>query len=139
MSDRRCSLLEELWDVSESFKRFVDINRWSYLTVRSSVVHRHHVWGGKTRVDLPSNLLDLCAVVHIFVHDVRPIEGRIACIWAASRRDGFDWGELNAVAGLNVIGWVESHPVEEEPFCTMRAEIISSMEASDAGADAEAE
>lgn len=127
---RRCALLDELWGVDGRFTVWLERNG-GYHTAEVSLVHMHHVWGGKTRDDERSNLLPLCAIVHEWVHTVEPVAGRLACIWKRMNLPGFDWSELDRCAGQNVRGWVESHPVEHEPFRSWRDEILST-EAIDA-------
>lgn len=120
---KQCALLNELFGEDAGFTKWLE-RLGGYQTATISVVHQHHIWGGKTRVNKPSNLLPLCAVVHEWVHTVEPVAGRIACVWKRMHLPEFDWAELDHCAGHNVRGWVDSHPVDHEPFRSMRREII---------------
>lgn len=133
---RKCQLLDELYPASEQFVLF--LGRCGGLkAARYAAVHRHHIWGGTSRLNLPSNLIDLCVFAHEFVH-AHPVEGRIACMWKRKQMPGFSIEELNRCAGKNVLGWLESHPVDAEPFSVWREELLST-EADHAGVDPEEE
>lgn len=129
---KQCALLDILYGGSPRFRRWLD-GIGGYRTAKVSNVQLHHVWGGKTRINKPSNLLPLCAIVHEWVHTVEPIAGRLACVWARWTLPEFSWSELDQCAGLNVRGWVDAH-VLEEPYRSMRAEILNT-EVSSVGAD----
>lgn len=125
---KQCALLDFLYGESPRFRDWLD-GIGGYRTAKVSIVHQHHIWGGKNRFNKPSNLLPLCAIVHEWVHTVEPVAGRLACIWKRWTLPEFSWAELDACAGLNVRGWVDNHCLEE-PFRSMRAEIILSKEAT---------
>lgn len=122
---KRCALLDHLYGESRRFRDWLD-RSGGYRNAKMSHVQLHHVWGGKTRVNLPSNLLPLCEIVHDWVHTVEPVAGRLACIWKRSTLPEFSWEELDHCAGLNVRGWVEAQTaIEHEPFTSMRQDIIA--------------
>lgn len=68
---------------------------------------KHHICGGKSRLDVPSNLIELRRPSHDFCHH-HPVIGKVACIYVVSQREDFSWDEIDRAAGLSVRGWLES-------------------------------
>ena len=75
--------------------------------------HVHHIWGGKQRLDLRSNLIRLSVSAHEICH-TEIVRGRCLCMLAKLAKGEFDVGELDAAAGLSVLGWIETHKEDGE-------------------------
>lgn len=70
--------------------------------------HVHHIWGGKQRLDLRSNLIRLSASAHDLCHS-EIVRGRCVCMMAKLAKGEFDISELDAAAGQSVMAWIERH------------------------------
>lgn len=106
------------------FQRFVQ-NAGGLQAVLRAPLHRHHIWGGKSRLDLPSNLVWLNSYVHDFAH-VWPVQGRLAALWlrTQSGEADFSWAELSVAAGQDARYWVEAHPFTIQPFADFWAYLM---------------
>lgn len=67
--------------------------------------HVHHIWGGKQRLDLRSNLIRLSVTAHDLCHS-EIVRGRCLCMLAKLNKGEFDIGELDAAAGQSVLAWI---------------------------------
>lgn len=124
-----CPLLRTLWLESDLFREHcVKLfgRHGTFATAAQTRMHVHHIFGGKTRKDLPSNTITICGAVHDFCH-THQTEGRIACLWAKMESEELDWTEIDEAAGFRVSGWLTSLPIGllEMVFCRMRAELAS--------------
>lgn len=118
----RCALLDDLYEFPK-FRRWLETNG-GYRAAAHSAVQTHHIWGGKTRLNRPSNLLPLCLLVHHYIHNMETLSGRIACIWKRSSLPDFSWDELDACAGLKVRGWLEAKRDAAGEFRWMIDEVL---------------
>lgn len=67
--------------------------------------HVHHIWGGKQRLDLRSNLIRLSVSAHDLCH-TEIVRGRCLCMLAKLNKGEFDLKELDAAAGQSVLAWI---------------------------------
>ncbi|CAB4177814.1 hypothetical protein UFOVP1004_6 [uncultured Caudovirales phage] len=67
--------------------------------------HTHHIWGGKQRLDLLSNLIRLSVSAHELCHS-EVVRGRCLCMLAKLAKGEFDLSELDAAAGQSVSAWI---------------------------------
>lgn len=80
--------------------------------------HTHHIFGGKQRWDLRSNLIRLSAYAHSAVHE-NPIEGRLWCLYAKMMKGEFDLHEFRLASGMNLFGWLTQKKVMDKVAETM--------------------
>ena len=114
-----CSLLRTLWLESELFRDHVKRMGLTFAQASRTALHVHHIFGGKTRKDLPSNTITICGAVHDFCH-THEWTGRIACLKWKLDAGQLDWTEIDQSAGYSVEGrlWgLQDHM--PEPFKKM--------------------
>lgn len=120
-----CPLLNTLWLESELFRTWAAkaFGKSPFATMARTQLHVHHIFGGKTRKDLPSNTITVCAAVHEFCH-AHQTEGRIACLWWKLKAGEIDWSDLEAAAGYSVTGWLHMNSeATTEPFESWRSDV----------------
>lgn len=82
----------------------------------------HHIFGGKGRWDLRSNLIALSREAHDFCHR-HPIDGRILAMHAKLLKLELDDGEIKQASGMHIAGWLaKSEPtlaVSDGPYCKL--------------------
>lgn len=123
MSHTQCALLLELYVDCKQFRRWIFEGMGLY-TASQTKIHTHHIWGGTQRMDLPSNLLAVCAAVHKWLHDF-PTCGKVAAMWARSHQPGFSWGELDEASGKSARGWLECQEDLPQPYARYREELLA--------------
>lgn len=97
-----CPLLPTLWLESPMFRDHLKRMGMTYADACRTQLHVHHIFGGKTRKDLPSNTITICGAVHDFCH-THQTEGRIACLWWKAMNNQLRWTEADVAAGHTAI------------------------------------
>ncbi len=97
----------------------------------------HHIFGGKQRWDLKSNLITLNFMVHgCAAHGTDEVDMRIGCLFSKWKKtpSELDVAELNQAAGMArpdaqpVLGWLERHPSGDGIFDDWRLALIEEIQ-----------
>jgi hypothetical protein len=78
-------------------------------------VEVHHIVGGAGRIDVVSNIITLCPVIHRWV-EANPVEGRCWCLYVKWLKNEIDASEFRKCSGYFLTGWLDLHRADQ-PVC----------------------